>query len=101
MIYCILPYVGERGTGHAGPLDGLADTLGGWGYLMGSWPLWVVQKIWKRFVKMSRDTIFSNVRGLHSNGVNPLTMVGRSFGVRDDGRRSRGPVSHLPGDVRQ
>ena len=34
--YCILPYVGERGTGHVGPLDGLADTLGGWGYLMGS-----------------------------------------------------------------
>ena len=34
--YGILPYVGERGTGHLGPLDGLADTLGGWGYLMGS-----------------------------------------------------------------
>ena len=70
-IYGILPYVGERGTGHVGPLDGLADTLGGWGYLMGSWPLWVVQKIWKRFVKMCRHTLFSNVRGLHSNGVTP------------------------------
>ena len=70
-IYGILTPLGERGTGHVGPLDGLADTLGGWGYLMGSWPLWVVQKIWKRFVKMSRHTLFSNVRGLHSNGVTP------------------------------
>ena len=36
-VCCILPpYVDESGTGHSGPLDGSADTLGGSGYLLGS-----------------------------------------------------------------
>ena len=32
----LLPYVEESGTGHSCPLDGSADTMGGWGYLLGS-----------------------------------------------------------------
>ena len=35
-VCCILPYVEESGTGHSRPLDGSADTFGGWGYLLRS-----------------------------------------------------------------
>ena len=36
MFCCILWSRSESGTGHSCPLDGSADTMGGWGYLLGS-----------------------------------------------------------------
>ena len=35
-VCCILWSRSESGTGSSGPLDGSADTFGGWGYLLGS-----------------------------------------------------------------
>ena len=32
----LLPYVEESVTGHSFPVDGSSDTMGGWGYLLGS-----------------------------------------------------------------